>query len=217
MYCSATDEGIECSDIDDGNLTPGMTLPYDTAGHSGGRAVYMRLADDQKTVFSFIRDDSADPDDWTKWSNDAYIGNLETGAVTRVALGPGLLHRFALSTTVALYVLQGPQGDRAFLLDADPESSTFAQIRATIALPALQEPLDPDLPPLAKEQQLRLPALTPDGQWGFVTHGGDGLVSVINTAQANIIQQLEVPTPLGGGGYVTAVQKKMKLADTIGR
>ena len=89
------------------------------------------------------------------------------------------------------------RADRAFLLDADPESSTFAQIRATIALPALHEPLDPDLPPLAEEQQLRLPALTPDGQWGFVTHGGDGLVSVINTAQANIIQQLEVPTPLG--------------------
>ena len=29
-------------------------------------------------------------------------------------LGPGLLHRFALSRTVALYILQGPQGDRAF-------------------------------------------------------------------------------------------------------
>ena len=70
---------------------------------------------------------------------------------------------------------------------------------------------------LRKGQQLRLPALTPDGQWGFVTHGGDGLISVINTAQAEVVQELEVPTPLGGGGYLTAVQKKMKLSDTIGR
>ena len=217
VYCSATDMGIECSDIDGGDLTPGITLPYDTAERSGGRALYVRLADDQRTVFSFIRDDSADPTDWTKWSNDAYIGNLETGAVTRVALGPGLLHRFALSRTVALYILQGPQGDRAFLLDADPQSPTFTQIMTTIALPALQEPLDPDLPPLADGQHLRLPALTPDGQWGFVTHGGDGLISVINTAQAEIVQQLGVPTPLASGGYLTAVQKKMKLSDTIGR
>ena len=217
VYCSATDMGIECSDIDGGDLTPGITLPYDTAERSGGRALYVRLADDQRTVFSFIRDDSADPTDWTQWSNDAYIGNIETGAVTRVALGPGLLHRFALSKTVALYILQGPQGDRAFLLDADPQSPTFTQIMTTIALPALQEPLDPDLPPLAEGQQLRLPALTPDGQWGFVTHGGDGLISVINTAQAEVVQQLGVPTPLAGGGYLTAVQKKMKLSDTIGR
>ena len=217
VYCSATDMGIECSDIDGGDLTPGITLPYDTTERSGGRALYVRLADDQRTIFSFIRDDSAAPTDWTQWSNDAYIGNLETGAVTRVALGPGLLHRFALSKTVALYILQGPQGDRAFLLDADPQSPTFTQIKTTIALPALLEPLDPDLPPLAEEQHLRLPALTPDGYWGFVTHGGDGLISVINTAQAEIVQQLEVPTPLAGGGYVTALQRKMKLSDTIGR
>ena len=217
VYCSATDMGIECSDIDGGDLTPGTILPYDTAERSGGRALYVRLADDQRTVFSFIRDDSADPTDWTQWSNDAYIGNIETGAVTRVALGPGLLHRFALSKTVALYILQGPQSDRAFLLDADPQSPTFTQIMTTIALPALQEPLDPDLPPLAEGQHLRLPALTPDGQWGFVTHGGDGMISVINTAQAEVVQQLGVPTPLAGGGYLTAVQKKMKLSDTIGR
>lgn len=217
VYCSATDMGIECSDIDGGDLTPGTILPYDTAERSGGRALYVRLADDQRTVFSFIRDDSANPTDWTQWSNDAYIGNIETGAVTRVALGPGLLHRFALSKTVALYILQGPQGDRAFLLDADPQSPTFTQIKTTIALPALQEPLDPDLPPLAEGQHLRLPALTPDGHWGFVTHGGDSLISVINTAQAAIVQQLGVPTPLAGGGYVTAVQKKMNLSDTIGR
>ena len=180
VYCSATDMGIECSDIDGGDLTPGITLPYDTAERSGGRALYVRLADDQRTVFSFIRDDSAGSEPIGPNGQTTRIS--ATSKLERSPESPlvrDCCNRFALSKTVALYILQGPQGDRAFLLDADPQSPTFTQIMTTIALPALQEPLDPDLPPLAEGQQLRLPALTPDGQWGFVTHGGDGLISVI--------------------------------------
>ena len=138
-YCSLTDVGIECSDIDGGDLTPDILLPDDTSERMGGHTLYLRLADDKRTIFPLFK----------MILRIQPIGH--TGQTTRIS-APSKLEWFARSKTVALSILQGPQGSRAFLLDASPQSSTCTQIMTTITLPALREPLDPDLLPLTEGQ-----------------------------------------------------------------
>jgi YVTN family beta-propeller protein len=57
---------------------------------------------------------------------------------------------------------------------------------------------------------------TPDGRYAFVTHGGDGKVSVVDTERLSV-QQVRVPTALRGGGYITAVQKGAEPVDLMAR
>jgi YVTN family beta-propeller protein len=63
----------------------------------------------------------------------------------------------------------------------------------------------------------RLAAVTPDGATGFVTHGGDGVISVIDTATGELVDTIEVPTPIEGGGCLTVASTASELGDTIGK
>jgi hypothetical protein len=173
------------------------------------------LANDGKRIYSYLRIFGSDTTPWEGWENDAYIGNLETGEATRIPLGPGLVYRQALSDPFALYFTQHPDGDAAHLLDTNPKSPTFHQLVAHIPLDSLSNPPLPGDDPFAAES--RRVAITPDGRWGFISHGGDGVISVIDTQSKQVVRKLEVPTPLTAGGYLVAVQPEMKLGDTIGR
>jgi YVTN family beta-propeller protein len=59
-------------------------------------------------------------------------------------------------------------------------------------------------------------AVTPDGRYAFATHGGDGKISVIDTATLSVTQVV-VPTALSGGGYIIAVQPDARVVDLIAR
>ena len=67
------------------------------------------------------------------------------------------------------------------------------------------------------EAESRITAITPDSEIGFVSHGGDGLISVIDTEEGTVTAQIDVPTPLTGGGAMIAIQDDMTLVDTIAR
>jgi hypothetical protein len=216
LFCTATDNGIECADMVGGSLVPRGVLPYDASGRTGGRAFFVRLSNDGRFLYSYLRDSSSG-ESWPEWQNDVYIADLQSGEVTRVELGPGIVFRFALSDPYALFFTIHPDGDAAHLLDTNPKSPTFQQIVATIPLDPLQSPPDPAQSPFAPGQESRIAAITPDGRWGFISHGGDGVMSIIDTKEQRVVGKLEVPTPLEGGGYLVAVQKGMKLGDTIGR
>ncbi|MDQ3396518.1 MAG: lactonase family protein, partial [Deinococcota bacterium] len=135
--------------------------------------------------------------------------------VSRSELGPGLVFRFAISEPYALFFNIHPNGDFAHLLDIDPASTTFHEIVAKVALEPLTNAPQPDASPW--EAESRRAALTPDGRWGFVSHGGDGLISVIDTERGEVTSMLEVPSSLSGGGYLIALQPDMRMVDTVGR
>lgn len=58
--------------------------------------------------------------------------------------------------------------------------------------------------------------VTPDGRFAFVTCGGDGKVSMVNTATLEVTE-FTVPTALVGGGYVAGFRRGVVPVDLIGR
>lgn len=211
----ATDDGLDVVEIVPTGLDYRTTLPWDVSGRSGGRAYFVRLAADGRHLFSYMAERGGEETPWETWRNDAYVADLETDQATRVELGSGLVYRFALSDPYALFFNMHPEGDNAHLLDVDPASPSFGTIVATIPLtPLTQGPKAGESP---WEAESRIAAITPDGSIGFVSHGGDGRISVIDTAARRVSRQLEVPTSLAGGGYMLVVQEGMSFADTIAR
>ncbi|MGY0063801.1 hypothetical protein ACWY4P_46275 [Streptomyces sp. LZ34] len=123
--------------------------------------------------------------------------------------------RFALSKPYALFFAIHPDGDAAYLLDVNPASSTYRRIVGRVPLHPL--PHGPQEGKPAAGTQRRSGAITPAGDLAFVSHGGDGLISVIDTRTRRVTKILKTPTPLAAGGYLTTVQPKTRLTDLIAR
>jgi YVTN family beta-propeller protein len=68
----------------------------------------------------------------------------------------------------------------------------------------------------AAGRESRFVAVTPDGRYAFVTHGGDGKITVVDTRTLSV-GQVVVPTALRGGGYATAVQSGQRVVDQKAR
>ena len=98
-----------------------------------------------------------------------------------VPLATGVVGRGGVSETLAVYPNIAPDGDFAILVDADPDSATFRDVIARIALDRLTD--GPVVGSPTAGRQSRHAAITPDGGLAFVTHGGDGLISVIDTKE----------------------------------
>lgn len=216
----ATDDGIDIVHVEEDVLEHEALLPWDVSGRTGGRAYYMR-AGAGGNLWSYLRivpDPSADGawDNWQDWQNDAYVIDTQNEEALRFDLGPGLVYRLALSSNYALYPRLHPDGDEAILVDADPASATFAQVVARIPITAAGDAPQAGVAPWDSAGR-RITGITPDGAWGFVSSGGDGLVHVIDTAAQTIVGQIETPTPLNGGGYLIVAQPGQPLLDTIGR
>lgn len=214
---SATDDGLDALNLVGDGLKFHATLPWATPERRGGRAFFMRLSDDGNFIYSYLRISGGADNPWQNWQNDAYIADLRTDEVTRVPLGPGLVYRQAQSARYALYFNIHPDGDNAYLLDADPGSASFRTVVATVPLEPLTSAPKPGESPFGDGQESRRAAISPDGRWGFVSHGGDGRISVIDTDERRVVRTLAIPTPLQKGGYLVAVQPGTPFVDTIGR
>ena len=211
----ATDDGIDVVQSEGGRLTYRTTLPWEASGRTGGRAYFVRLTGGGQHLVSYIADRGGEETPWETWTNDLYIADLESEEATRVELGPGLVYRFALSETYALFFNMHPDGDFAHLVDVAPSSPTFATVLAKIALdPLAKAPKAGESP---WESESRIAAIAPDGSVGFVSHGGDGIISVIDTEVRAVSDTIEVPSALSGGGYMIAVQPGMPFVDTVAR
>jgi hypothetical protein len=55
-----------------------------------------------------------------------------------------------------------------------------------------------------------------DQSHAFATHGGDGKISVVDTATLSV-EQMTVPTALRGGGYIIAIQRGLRPVDLVAR
>jgi len=186
-------------------------LAWDAEGRNGGRNGRPRLSQDGNYVYGSLAA-TVPAEQWQTRQNDLHIVDLKAEKVRRVALAPGIVGRFQLSGPYALFYNIHPDGDNALLLDTNPASSSFQQVIARVPLAKLTNA------PVAGEnatgKEARGGAITRDGKLAFVSHGGDGKVSVIDTSQKAVTSTISTPTQLKGGGYLLAIQKGAQLVDT---
>jgi len=158
------------------------------------------------------------PGRWPRQSSgptpDIHVLNLKTLEAHRFPLGYGIVPRFALSKTFAVFVTVHPDGDALHLLDVRPRSATYLKLVGTVALEPLSNGPVAGQPTTGREA--RFVGVTPDGRYAFATHGGDGKISIIDTATLSV-EQVVVPTALTGGGYITAVQAGARVVDLMAR
>jgi hypothetical protein len=216
----ATDDGIDIIHVDGTDLSYEALIPWNVSDREGGRAYYMRAAPDGSFLWSYLRivDTSAVNawDNWQDFQNDLYVVDLQNEEATRLELGPGLVYRFALSEGYAVYVRLHPDGDVVHLIDADPASATFLSEVATIPLPPTGNAPQSGIAPWDAAGQ-RIPVISTDSRWAFVTSGGDGAVIVIDIEAQAVVGMIEAPTHLDGGGYLLAVEPGAPLVDRLGR
>lgn len=215
---SAADEGLYVMDAAGGDLSVPRIVPYAADGRVGGRAFYGRLGADGNYLYSYLRNDGDAHDRaWRDWQNDAFIVNVHDETTKRVELGNGLVYRLATSSRFAVFAQYHPDGDFALFLDTDPSSPTHHDIVGRVALSAMgATPTGPDATPW-DTPAFRLTGMVPSGEYAFVTHGGDGAISVIHTGSMTIVGTISTPSPLNYGGYVVGMEVGASGADTSGR
>jgi DNA-binding beta-propeller fold protein YncE len=211
----AADDGMNVLPVQGATFGAKKVVPYAVSGRTGGRAFYARLSADGRHLYSYLRTAPA-KSTWKDWSNDLFVVDLAKDEAKRIPVGNGLVYRLADSPKLALFVQYSPSGDQALLLDADPASPTFQTVTAKVPLAALTKAPGPD-GDVWSSDAFRIAGMTPDGAFGFVTHGGDGRISVIDTGKKEVVRTIEVATKLDGGGYVVGVTRGAPLVDTIGR
>ncbi|HEX5661355.1 MAG TPA: hypothetical protein VFX59_29400 [Polyangiales bacterium] len=193
-----------------------VRVPYEVDGLSGGRAFYARLSGDGRYLYSYLRDDQLGEVPWSQWRNDIYIVDLESDTARRIPVGNGLVYRLGACKDLAAFTQYAPAGDLLYLLDARQGSATFQTVIAKVPLEGLSKAPAADGDVWASEA-FRITALSSDCRHAYVTHGGDGKVSVIDTAQQRVVRTITTPTALAYGGYLVSVQTDQPLFDTIGR
>lgn len=213
---SAAANGINVVAFDAEGFGEQTVVPYTVGDADYGRAFYARLSGDGRFLYSYLRDDAGGATTWENWRNDVYIVDLETQLAKRIPVGAGLVYRLGTCERLAAFTQYAPEGDSLHLLDADIASPTFQTITASVPLERLS------LAPAAGEDvwasdAFRITALSSDCKYGFVTHGGNGKVSVVDTASSRVVRLLELPTPLVAGGYLVSMRSGQPLVDTIGR
>lgn len=71
--------------------------------------------------------------------------------------------------------------------------------------------------PIYEINQYRAVTVTPDGSLGFVTQGGDGIVTVLEPRSSELTGSIETPSGLDGGGYLAVFGNPESSTDTIAR
>jgi DNA-binding beta-propeller fold protein YncE len=215
---SATADGLAVLDLVGAHLQGPRLVPWDVDGVTAGQNFRPRLSFDNSAIYGAVIGTSApalDPSQWAAQQNYIHAVDLRTETARLLPLAPGVVGRFSRSRPYALFWNIHPDGDHAYLLDIDPSSPTFQQMVMSVPLTPLSHGPVAGEPTTGKEA--RTGTITPDGRWAFVSHGGDGVISVIATAARRVTTMLSLPTPLSGGGYLVAVQLGMPLLDMHAR
>jgi hypothetical protein len=213
---SAAADGIYVLPFTQAAFGAATRVPYDVDGLTGGRAFYARLSGDGRYLYSYLRDDGAGTAKWSAFRNDIYIVDLDTNRARRIPVGNGLVYRLGACEHLAAFAQYSPDGDALHLLDARQGSPTFQTLTAKIPLAPLSKAPAADGDVWSSEA-FRITTLSSDCARAYVTHGGDGKVSVIDTTQQRVVDTLTTPTSLAYGGYLVSVRVGQPVFDTIGR
>jgi YVTN family beta-propeller protein len=191
-------------------------IPWDADGRTSGRNARPRLSWDGRYIYGAITHAMpAAPESWATREVDFHAADLETGTAKRLALTTGIVPKFQLAKPYAFFANITGTGDFGVLVDVTAGSPTFQQVIARVPLTALTRGPKAGESPAGKEA--RASAITPNGRWAFVSHGGDGKISVIDTSTKAVSATVTTPTALAGGGYMIAVEPGVAPVDTCTR
>jgi len=191
-------------------------IPWDVDGLSTGRNARPRLSWDEQFIYGAIAQSTpAGAEKWAERAVDFHVADLTTGSAKRIPLTTGIVPKFQLSRRYAMFANITADQDQAILLDVDAASTTFQTVVGRIPLPRLLN--GPRAGESTAGKEARSSAITPDGKWAFVSHGGEGKVSVIDTATRALVGTIELDSPLSGGGYLFALQPGTAPVDTCTR
>ncbi|MCA2211614.1 hypothetical protein [Jidongwangia harbinensis] len=214
-HFSTTADGV------DGVALPATTLVGRTSvAYSATRAIVQnyrpRWGADDRTVWGSVAEDTGlAPEQWAEQRNHVHTLDTSTARSGLTKLPDGLPGRLALSARYAAVTTASPQGDVTTLIDADPRSATYRRVVGTVALAPLAKGPVEGRPPAGAET--RATAITPDGAKAFVTSGGEGRITAIDTRTRSVHRTARVPTPLTAGGHLTVVQFGAPVTDLVAR
>jgi YVTN family beta-propeller protein len=202
IWTGTTLRGMEVARLTGGRLVDAGVISWNVDGLNGGRNARERMTADGRHVFGPLNAPAPSPAEWASVQVDLHWANLADRTGRRISLATGVVGRGGVSEKLAVYPNVSPNGDFAILLDVNPRSETFRDVVARVPLDRLSD--GPVVGSSTAGRQARHAAITPDGALAFVTHGGDGLISVIDTATKRVVDRIKTPTPLRGGGYIIA-------------
>jgi hypothetical protein len=216
QFLLVTNTGFEVTDVSTGPALYETLIPWDVDGFAGGRNSRPRLHEDGEHIFGRL---SATPEDPTTWADvevTTHISNIHDLTAQRFALGKGNVgFRWGISEPYVLFAGHDGVTGSAYLVDADSASDAFGTVVGTIELDLPSGAATPGEDSTGTETYLT--TLTRDGSMGFVVHGGDGLISVIETESQTIVATIETPSPLTGSGYAAVVERGVTPVDLFGR
>ncbi|GAA1491961.1 hypothetical protein [Curtobacterium herbarum] len=155
----------------------------------------------------------------TSWDQvPAYLTTSSTASrsIRSVPLGTGLFTRAAVTSRFAAVALSSGSGD-ALVLVRKQADGIYDGRRTSIALQPLRH--GPVAGQSATGAAVRFTAATDDGTSVFVTRGGEGTITQIDTAGAtpSVTRTITVPSDLSDGGYLTTVDSTVRPYDLSGR
>jgi YVTN family beta-propeller protein len=174
-----------------------------------------RWAADDRSIWGAVAENTGlKPEQWADTRNAVHVLDTIIGRSTLTRLPDGINGRLALSRRYAAVTTLGADGDVTTLVDADPRSRMYRRVVGTVALPALAGGPVPGRPTAGT--QSRVTAITPDGTTVFVTSGGQGRITAIDTATRRVVRSVTAPTKLSGA-YATVVRLGEPVTDLVAR
>jgi len=215
-FLITTAAGFEVTDVSAGAPSHVTTVPWDVDGLAGGQNYRPRLAPDGRHVLGVLTAPPATPEEWATARVSAHIVDLDTLEASRVELGIGrFAGRWGISARYALFAGTDGATGAAHLFDIDPASPTYGTVVRSVPLDQPTNGAVPGSPTTGTEGYLT--TITADGSTGFVVHGGDGRISVIDTATGVVTESIETPTKLTATGYAAVVGAGAEVVDQFFR
>lgn len=212
---STTADGLDGASLTGRTLTRPRSVAYSSTRNVVAN-YRPRLAADGRTVWGTAAEDTGlAAEAWADTRNNVSIIDTTTFRSSLVRLPDGLASRIALSPRYGAASTISPDGDALTLVDTNRRSPTYKRVVGTVALPSSAG--GPVGGQSAKGTQGHSVAIAPRGDRVFVSNGGDGEISVVDTSQRRLINTIDTPTELAGGGYLTVVQPGRKLVDLVAR
>ena len=215
---TTTAGGLAIHDLQGATLAAQRTVSWEVSGVRTSQNARPRLSPDGMTVYGTVTRTVSPPlapADWAEQEALASAIDLRRETNRHIPIAKGIVGRFTLGMSYALFWNVHPDGDFAHLLDIDPSSPTFQEFVARVPLAKLGN--GPIAGQTATGREARTGTITPDGRWAFVGHGGDAKISVIDTRARALSSTINLPSPLRNGGYIVAVQPGMPLFDLHAR
>jgi YVTN family beta-propeller protein len=214
-HFSTTADGIDGVALPAAKLARHASVAYSTT-RNVVQVWRPRWSSDDRTIWGSANEDTGlAPTQWAEQRNHVHVLDTSAARSSLTKLPDGLPGRVALSTRYAAVTTLSPQGDVTTLIDADPRSATYRRVVGTVALaPLARGPVADQAP---DDAESRFTAITPDGARAFVTRGGEGRITAIDTRTRAVTRTVKVPTSLTDGGYLTVVRLGAPVTDLVAR